>query len=49
LIDGKYQEPEKLPPQVNSGLTQYNAFIDPDEKYLIVPVNGRNDTFGRYV
>jgi ribosomal protein L24E len=46
LIDGKYQEPEKLPPQVNSGLTQYNAFIDPDEKYLIVPVNGRNDTFG---
>ncbi|OFY67523.1 MAG: hypothetical protein A2V64_00390 [Bacteroidetes bacterium RBG_13_43_22] len=46
MIDGKYQEPEKLPPQVNSGLTQYNAFVDPDEKYLIVPVNGRKDTFG---
>lgn len=46
MKDGKYQEPEKLPSQVNSGLTQYNAFIDPDEKYLIVPVNGRKDTFG---
>jgi len=46
MKDGKYQEPEKLPPQVNSGVTQYNAFVDPDEKYLIVPVNGRKDSFG---
>lgn len=46
MVDGKYQEPEKLPPQVNSGLTQFNAFIDPDERYLIVPVNGRKDTYG---
>jgi hypothetical protein len=45
-IDGKYQEPEKLPEQVNCGVNQYNAFIAYDESYIIVPANGREDSFG---
>jgi hypothetical protein len=46
LKDGKYEEPEKLPPQVNSGPSQFNAFIAPDESYLIIPIFGREDSFG---
>lgn len=46
FVGGKYSEPEKLPPQVNSGRAQFNAFIDPDERYIIVPVNGRVDSKG---
>jgi hypothetical protein len=44
--DGTYQEPEKLPEQVNCGAAQYNAFIAPDENYIIVCVNGRDDSIG---
>jgi hypothetical protein len=43
---GRYLEPEKLPAQVNSGQSHYNAFIAPDESYLIVPVDGRDDSIG---
>ena len=38
--------PEKLPPQVNSGRSQFNAFVAPDESYLIVPIEGRSDSIG---
>jgi Tol biopolymer transport system component len=41
-----YGTPEKLPAQVNSGRSQYNAFVAPDESYLIVPVDGRSDSIG---
>jgi len=44
--DGRFQEPEKLPAQVNSGPTQFNAYIAPDESYIIVPVFGRKDSLG---
>jgi len=43
---GGYQPAERLPAQVNSGRSQYNAFIAPDESYLIVPVEGRTDSLG---
>ncbi|MBN2090584.1 PD40 domain-containing protein [candidate division KSB1 bacterium] len=46
LINGQYQAPEKLPAQVNSGTSQFNAFIARDESYLIVPVLGRKDSYG---
>jgi hypothetical protein len=46
LLNGKYQEPEKLPAQVNSGRTRFNAFIAPDECYIIVPVYGKKDSLG---
>ena len=41
-----YTEPEKLGPQVNSTGAQYNAFVAPDESYLIVCTAGREDTVG---
>lgn len=46
FIAGQYQAPEKLPVNVNSTQNQFNAFIAPDESFLIVPVFGRKDTVG---
>jgi len=46
LVDGVYQEPERLPEQVNSTPYIFNAFVAPDESYLIVPVFGREDSHG---
>lgn len=46
LVDGKYSEPEKLGPQVNCGTARYNAFVDPDERFIIVPAAGMKDGFG---
>lgn len=44
--DGKYQEPEQLGPEVNCGVNRYNAFIDPDERFIIVPAVGMEDGYG---
>jgi len=41
-----YKEPERLPDAVNTTSAQFNAFIDPDERFLIVCVFGRKDSFG---
>jgi len=46
LVGGEYREPERLPAQVNAGLARYNAFVDPDERYLILGVAGLEDSFG---
>lgn len=46
LVDGKYTEPEKLPEQINFGRDRFNAFIDPDENYIIVSVYGAKDGIG---
>ncbi|MFH1842328.1 MAG: hypothetical protein ABIF77_03915 [bacterium] len=46
LVDGEYQASELLGETVNSGRTRFNAFIAPDESYLIVPTYGRDDSFG---
>ena len=46
LVDGVYDEPEKLPEQVNCGVSHFNAFIAHDESYIIVPTAGREDSFG---
>jgi hypothetical protein len=46
LVDGRYQEPERLGPEVNSTPSQFNAFIAPDEQYLIICTGGRADTHG---
>ncbi len=45
-IEGGYSEAEKLGPEINSTDTQYNAFIAPDESYIIVCVFGRGDSYG---
>ncbi len=40
LVNGKYTEPEKLPKQVNCGTNRFNAYIAPDESYIVVPALG---------
>ena len=45
--DGEgFAEPEQLPDHVNTTSAQFNAFIDPDERFLIVCVFGRKDSHG---
>ena len=44
-IDGKFQEPELLPEQVNCGTNRFNAFVAQDESYMIVPAVGMPDAY----
>ena len=44
--DGKFAEAERLPENVNSTNSQFNSYVSPDEDFLIVPVYGRDDSFG---
>ncbi len=46
LEGGRYQEPERLGPEVNSTPNQFNAFIAPNESYLILCTGGRDDSVG---
>jgi hypothetical protein len=46
LVNGKYSEPEKLPDQVNCGTNRFNAYIQPDEEYIIVPAMGLENSYG---
>lgn len=46
LINGEYGPVEILPDEVNGGRTHYNAFVAPDESYIIVPTEGRSDSMG---
>ena len=45
-VDGEYSEPEQLPQEVNAARSQFNAFVAPDESYLIVPMFGMPDSLG---
>ena len=44
--DGAYTEPKLLPDAINSEGYEYNAFIAPDESYLIFGCYNRKDSFG---
>jgi len=46
FVDGTYQDAEMLGSEVNAAPTQFNAFIDPDERFLIVCSWGREDSLG---
>ncbi len=46
LKNGKYQKPVKLSKNINVGKYQFNAAVDPEDKYIIVPVFGKKDSFG---
>jgi hypothetical protein len=46
FVDGEYTEPEKLPENVNATRNQFNAFVAPDESYVIVPIFGMPDSLG---
>jgi len=47
--DGKggWLEPVKLPEQVNAAPSQFNAFIDPDDRYLIVSFASHPENLGQ--
>jgi len=46
LVNGAYQQPEKLGPRVNIGEARYNAFVAADESYIIIPAYGMPDSYG---
>lgn len=46
LEDSVYTEPELLPEEVNAGRSRFNAFIAPDESFIIIPVYGMPDSYG---
>jgi len=46
FVGGAFQAAEKLGPEVNSTPSQFNAFIAPDESYLILCTAGRDDSLG---
>lgn len=46
LVDGQYQEPERLPDNVNTTSAQFHSSIAPDESYLILSIYGRDDSYG---
>lgn len=46
LVDGKYQPPEPLPTEINTTFYEFNAFISPNEEYIIFSSYGRGDNLG---
>jgi hypothetical protein len=44
---GGWREPEVLPAAINAGATRFNAFVDPDERYVIVCVAGHPENLGQ--
>ena len=45
--NGEYLAPVSLPDAVNSKNFEFNAFVDPDEQFIIFSSFGRSDDFGR--
>lgn len=43
---GAYQKPVPLDTGVNSKFYEFNAFVDPDEKFILFTSYGRNDDMG---
>jgi hypothetical protein len=46
-VGAGWAEPERLPEAVNAGKARFNAFVAPDESYLILSIVGRPDAIGR--
>jgi len=46
LKDNQYQQPVPLDTMVNSKFYEFNAFVDPDEKYILFTSYGRKDDSG---
>jgi len=46
LIDGKYTAAKAMNDSVNSTLDEFNAFVDPDETFIIFSSFGRKDDMG---
>jgi hypothetical protein len=46
LQNGNYLQPERLDSNVNCGANRYNAFVDVNEEFIIIPAAGMKDSFG---
>jgi Tol biopolymer transport system component len=46
LINGAYSEPIPLDTAINSKTWEFNAFVSPDEKYILFTSYGRKDDLG---
>ena len=47
FVDGKYTTPVNLGPQINGkGIVNIEAFVSPDEKFLLIGAFGRPDSVG---
>ncbi len=44
--NGKYTEPESLPEAINSSGYEFNAYISPDESFLIYTAYQRENSYG---
>ncbi|MFI5163231.1 MAG: hypothetical protein ACHQHN_18270 [Sphingobacteriales bacterium] len=47
LVNGVYSKPESLPEDINTKYDEFNAFVDPDEQFIIFSCYGRADDMGR--
>jgi len=48
LVDGRYTEPEDLGPQVNAFDDVFNAYVSPDQSFIILIADGGEDSVGGY-
>lgn len=46
FTNGKYRDAESLPDSINSAGDEFNAFVDPDENYIIFSGYKRKDGYG---
>ena len=44
--NGRFQKPESLSDSINTTATEYDAFIAPDETYIIYTSIGKKDSYG---
>ncbi len=47
IAGGGYTNPESLPQDINTKYDEFNAFIDPDEQFILLTSDGRPDNLGR--
>jgi len=47
LTEGKYKQPVALDTAVNSQVDEFNAFVSPDEDFILFTSYGRKDDMGR--
>ncbi|TNE70677.1 exo-alpha-sialidase [bacterium] len=45
-MNGKYQQPELLPAEINTAFYEFNAFVAPDESFILYSVYGKPNTPG---
>jgi Tol biopolymer transport system component len=46
-INGGFNKPESLPEDINTKYDEFNAFVDPDEQFILFSSDGRPDNLGR--